>query len=255
MTKRNTLPDFAKPKIETLKQRAEPIVGRLLVAIKTAKESDFSIYEKTHAIKLQSDILAKPRRELHALISEFLTDFKARKHRVNSKVLGFTEPKINPDPSTQLTGVLREQEIRSLLRNVDLEQRKAMVESELKSGNSEILTAISSAPDSLIPRKTLNEFRERFAYSQDPELQNYKSQVDELAKIVRKECGQLNSDHTKILMDNKFDDPLALSEHFMTFPPLDERQKKLSETMVSRQNNIIELQHKHNASKDVGVNL
>ena len=253
----NTIPDFAKSKIQTLRQRSDPIFGRLLMAIRNAKESDFTIYKPDHAIKLKSDILQKPRKELHALIKEFLTDSKVGKQRISDKIFSYTEPTIDPDPSTQIVSSLRAQEIRSLLRNMDLNERKTLVENELKAGSSEILIAISSSPDELIPDKTLTKYRNQLAYAKDSTLQDYKQQVDELEKIVRKECGKLNADHTEILLENKLDDPISLEDHFNTFPPKDDHQKNLANGMINRERNHLELK-KNNENFDAnnsGISL
>jgi hypothetical protein len=250
-------PEYAKPKIEMLNLRSAPIFGRLLMAIRNAKESDFSVYNPDHAIKLKTEILQKPRQELHLLIKEFLNDAKIRKQNMDSKINSFTEPKINPDPSKQIVSSLRDQEIRQLIRSKDLNERKLMVEDELKAGNSEILTAISSSPDSLIPSKTLIKYREDFAYFKDPDLNEYKRQVDQLETIIRKECGKLNADHTEILLENDLEDPISLEQHFETFPPKDDNDKRLSNAMLNRQKHNAEFQKNRNNfdGKNSGMNL
>lgn len=253
----NNIPDFAKPKVETLRMRSDPIFGKLLLAIRNVRESDFTIYEPGHAQKLKSEIISKPRQELHTLISEFLDNAKEGKQNIKSRINSHTESKVDPDPSTQIINSLRQQEIRSLLRSKTLEQRKGMVENELKSGNSEILIAISSSPDELMPTKTLKKYREDFAYSQDPDLENYKHQVDELEKIVRQQCGRLNSDHTQILLENKLDDPLTMKDHFETFPPQDDNAKRLSNAMLNREQSNLRIQQNRNEfeSNNTGMKL
>ena len=257
MKNNNIIPDFAKPKIQTLRQRSDPIIGRLLMAIRNTKESDFTIYKPDHAKKLKSEILSKPRQELHTLITEFLTDSKTRKMNIQQRINSFTEPSIDPDPSTQLVSSLRDQEIRTLLRSKDLQERKVLVENELKAGNSEILIAISNSPDEILPAKTLENYRSQLAYIQDPTLQEYKSQVDDLDKIVRSECAILNSAHTEILLNNKLDDPISLEDHFNTFPPTDDNNKRLSSAMMNRKksNAILQKNKETFDSNNNGISL
>ena len=255
MKNNNDIPDFAKAKIQTLRQRSDPIIGRLLLAIRNAKESDFTIYKPDHAQKLKNDILQKPRKELHMLISEFLTDSKTRKRNIKQRINSFSDPSIDPDPSQQLTNVLRQQEIRSLLRSKELKERKVLVENELKAGNSEILIAISNSPDSLIPDKTLTKYRNELAFSKDPDLKDYKSQVDDLEKIVRSECAILNSAHTKTLMDNDLDDPVTMTEHFAVFTPIDDNEKRLATGIINREKNNAILQKNKFDSNNDGIRL
>ena len=249
-----TIPE---PKIQTLRQRSDPIFGRLLMAIRNVTESDFSVYQPDHAIKLKSEILQKPRKELHALIKEFLTDSEARKNNINQKINSYSKSKVDPDPSKQIVSSLRQQEIRGLLRNMELTERKSMVESELENGNSEILTAISSSPDPLMPTKTLTKYRNQLAFSKDPDLENYKHQVDSLETIVRKECGKLNADHTAILLENKLEDPISLSQHFETFPPKDADDARRADNMIKSRNYDIALikQRQTFAAQNKGINL
>ena len=232
---------MATQRIQDLRDKASNIQSQLLMAINRINSTDFSIYKPGHAQKLKQDILSKPRKKLHTLISEFIQESSTSKTGIRDRIFAHTKTKTDPDPSQQLTNVLRQQEIRTLLRSRDLPERKTLVESELKNNSSEILKAIASSPDQILPTKTLNKYRQEFAYSQEPELEGYKNQIDELAKTIRTECGKLNAEHTAILLENKLDDPITMADHFVTFPPQDDRAKNQANQIINREQSKIRL--------------
>jgi len=249
--------DYTQDRIQDLQDRASNIKSELLMSINQISNSDFTIYKPGHAQKLKQDILSKPRKKLHALITESIAESNSSKTGIQARIYNHTVSKIDPDPSQQLTNVLRQQEIRSLLRSKPLPERKELVESELKNNSSEILKAIASSPDQILPTKTLNKYRQEFAYSQEPELENYKNQFDNLAIVVRKECGKLNSQHTKILLDSGLDDPITMQDHFQTFPPLTDRDKSQAIGLINRERSKLRLQQNRNSfdQQNVGVAL
>jgi len=249
--------DFTQDRIQDLRDKASNIKSQLLMAINQISNSDFTIYKPGHAQKLKSDILSKPRKKLHALISGFLDESSTSKTGIRDRIFNHTKTKLKENPSEQIVSSLREQEIRSLLRSKDLPERKAMLDTELQNNSCEILTAISNSPDPLLPEKTLHKYREQAAFQKEPELESYKNQIDDLAIVVRKECGKLNAEHTAILMSNKLDDPISMQDHFQTFPPLTDRDKSQANAIISSERSKLRLQQNRNNfdQQNVGVAL
>jgi hypothetical protein len=70
----------------------------------------------------------------------------------------------------------------------------------------------------------------------------FREQTIELEKIVRKESGRLNEAHTILLLDNELDDPVALSDHFETFPPVGS-DKQRAESFITRERDRIRVQN------------
>ena len=251
------LPTYAKIKVDDLFSDAEPCLHTALNTSKNLLTEDFSDYKSEVANRMKTEKLLAPRTQLHEVLRKHITESQKGINRINGRILKYSKPTLSDDPNETLNQSLKFQEIRSILRNKDVQERKALIQKGIEKNDPSFLIATVDGPDDLLPAHTLNELRQDHAFRQEPDLQIFKHQVERLAEIIRQKSAEINSTMCIIYAKNHQDDPLSKESHFETFTPKNERDRVLAGQIIAKEKKSefqLELKAEH-ARRNKGISL
>jgi len=234
----DSIPDFAKKRLNDLRNAAAPVINKTLRTILELKEFDVSDYKPSAAKRLKAEILVTPRKELHEQLRTHISAAEQSKQNIRDKIRSHSSHKKSEDPLDRIDQNFRDREIRDLIRaEPDPQRRKEMVQDDIRNGNGDYIRAVSAAPDRdrLLPGDSLWDLQRQLAFKQDPQLLTFEYQVNETCRLIRKEAGRINGEIIETLMAEGLEDPLPKSEHFQTFVPVNNREKRLSDELILRE--------------------
>ena len=209
------MPNFCVPHADPLLDAGRFYLDRFRKAVAEAKELDLSEFKEEVAAQKRAEHVLKARRALLQAIRPHIEATKQSAEASTQAILRVTEPEVPKDPSKAMLQELRNQEIRTLVRNmVGPDDKKAFVRNNL-----ERLQAVISSPDKLLDEKVLLELRREFALKQDPTRADEEKDSRRIYDEVRRKGAQINATAIKILRAAEIEDPLPLPEHFAVFPP------------------------------------
>jgi len=229
------VPTYTHFTLEKLFDEVFPILSQTLSIGQQIQSTDFSPYNANHAKKLKDDIAIGPRRKLHSVIKKFRAQAQENKQNIEKRIQSYSIPKETDDPIQLIRSELQAQEIRNLFRPLTLQEKKEWIEDSIEQKNPVVLQAISTAPDKLIPTKTLNHYQRKLAFQLNPDLENYEQQTITLAETVREFSAKINSMQQIILLKQNIDDPISKEEHFETFPPTDPHTREMADILINRE--------------------
>jgi hypothetical protein len=226
------IPDSVLSNFAPLFDEASQHLSRTLFSLNEIKSTNFSDYNEQGKARLIRDKLIEDRQRLHETLRRHLALYNANRDRITEKINSYSAPTLSDNPSEQITKSMKMAEIRQLLRAKSYSERREMIENSLQNGDPSFLIACCDSPDALIHPDTLAGYRERWAYSVDSDLRNYVERTEAMAKLTRELCAKINATQLKILNSEHIDDPLPRGEHFLTFPPTNEREELLAKNMI-----------------------
>lgn len=230
-------PEFAKKILQDLYDDTEPILTKALstaIAVNDAKKKrKFDEFKEEIQDQKIAKELRPPREILHKIFVNHLTRAQENKERIQQRIKDRSRPPKHDDPAMQVESSLMLRECRDLLRGANPEDRKQMIEKSLDRGDPSFLQAASSAPDQILHDETLNELQRKHAFQQDPDLEMYENQVNELENIVRAKCSQIDMTQAAIYNRENLQDPLTKTDHLQTFSPRDDHEAEMADILIS----------------------
>jgi hypothetical protein len=208
------LPSWVAVHANDLLDNGRFYLGHLQKAVNEAKEMEFPELKEEVAAQKRAEHVLKARRALLQAIRPHIEATKQSAEASTQAILRVTEPEVPKDPSKAMLQELRNQEIRTLVRNmVGPDDKKAFVRNNL-----ERLQAVISSPDKLLDEKVLLELRREFALKQDPTRADEEKDSRRIYNEVRRKAAEINATSLEILRRAGLEDPLPLPEFFETFP-------------------------------------
>jgi hypothetical protein len=253
----SNIPSFAEPIVKDLFDESSQILSKTLHTVREIQNTDFHCYKEHFARKLRNEKLLNVRLELHSVLKKFMDKSKENGKRIQDRIISYSQPHFDNEPTKQISLEMRFQEIRSLLRPKSLTEIKQILSDTISNGKPDFLYAVSTSPDSIIPKGTLYDFQRQWAFSQNPDLQNYEFQCEQLQQITRKKCAELNSSQSVILLKNEMQDPVTKKLHFQTFLPRDEHEQEIADSLIESENRLqrqIEAKQEFD-EQNIGLNL
>jgi hypothetical protein len=216
-------PGWIVPHLTELHEDSRFALHRLFSVIDDVTKRDFSEYRPEIATTKKAEAILDARRKFMTFMKKHITKAQKDIEAMERKILQMTQPETINDPTRAMLQELRNQEIRSLVRNTDPKYRHDLIRS-----NVEFIKALVSSPDEIISKESLTELRREYAFTEDPTLKEEERDTKDLYRYVRKRAGEVNATATVRLLHAKIDDPLPPNELFEVFPPRNDYEKYLT---------------------------
>lgn len=240
------------PHLAELHDDARYALSTFSTVVKEVCDRDYSDYKPEIAMQKKREPILKAQRATLSYLKKYITKAKDDVEAVRNKILRVTESPSISDPTQAMLKELRNQEIRSLIRNTNPKYRQDLI-----TGNLAYIQALIDAPDDLITKESLTRLRREYAFQQDSTLIAEEKDTIEIAKAVKRRAGEINATAIKMLINAKLDNPLPPAEHFETFTPETEHEAEYANKRIqawSKTQTIIE-KKKEWDEKNVGVNM
>ncbi len=197
--------------------------------IDNVKKTDFKDYKDSVARQKKDETILQAKKALFSFLSKHMDRYKSEANKVTAAILRITAPEDYADPTKALLQEMKMQEIRGVIRSIEPRRRRDYIAS-----NIDRIKACINAPDALIDAEALLNIRREFAFNEDSTLQNQERDAQIIAKAIRKRSAEINATASKILMNEKFNDPTPPSMHFEVFTPETEHEAAYAEKAIER---------------------
>ncbi len=245
-------PGWIQEMLQELHDDGKFALGQFSRVIATIKKRDLSEYRLDVARKKQNDDLQEAKKSFMSFLSKHIKRAKSNHEAVKNKILRMTEPETPSDPVKAMLMEMKNQEIRSLIRNLDPKIRLDVVR-----GKPDYLKAVISSPDQLIHPDGLLKIRRDYAFSIDESLEEEEKDAQLIYRAIRRRAGEINATSTKMLVDVDLDDPTPPKDYFEAFPPESDYEKYHAEKRIEtyEKEKMAEERRKQFEDRDTGINL
>jgi hypothetical protein len=227
------VPIWTHYRLNDFYNKSTQALGELLRKTKEVQNMDFSEYKDGVAKSKRKQILHDSRKKILDIIEKEIQELNQNVENVENRILDYTKPKEYEDKIENLTSAMRQQEIRSMLRQMPPKERKRFLHESLENDNLDTLHALVNSPDKLINDEELTGIRKQYVLNRNQSLGNALNDAKTLRDVVRAKAASVNSTSLAILRAEGFDDdPCSKQEHFIAFPPRNERSASIARKVI-----------------------
>ena len=239
LTDITTNSSWTKHRLYQIYDKAGPILSNLQQKANTVQKLELNDYNDVAKERRRRDHLREPYINLLELISEERRASKQAIENLKSHAIRMSETTPPDDIPNRISYDSKMIEIRSLLRQKNMQERIEMINGALTVNDSSFLHAAISSPDEIIPKNKLQQIRMNYAYKQNSTLENALNDAIKLADAIEQRTGQLGGTAIAILQSKELEIPISKLEYFQFFPSKTAHEAEQKQRIVHNEEQLL----------------